>query len=112
MAEAADRIVIPGGVLGVLRERCSHRDAEGLFENLDIDSEVTEEAMNLCVEGGNRNAADQRERLPAAISASDDECVIEEVDRELESRALVMESPSCQPVDVDIERDVPPVVSR
>lgn len=104
VAEAADRVVIPGGVLGVLRERCRHRDAEGLFENLDIDSQVTKQAMNLCVEDGNRNAADQRERLPPAVSTSDDERVIAEVDRELESRALVVQSPRRQPVDVDVEK--------
>jgi len=112
VAEAADRVVIPGGVLGVLRERCRHRDAEGLFENLDIDSQVTKQAMNLCVEDGNRNAADQRERLPPAVSTSDDERVIAEVDRELESRALVVQSPRRQPVEVDVERGVPPVVPR
>ena len=112
VAEAADRVVIPGGVLGVLRERCLHRDAEGLFEDLDVDSEVAEQAMNLCVEGRDRNAAGQRERLRVAVSASDDERVVEEVDRELESRALVVEPPRRQPADVDVERDVPPVITR
>ena len=39
-AEASYRVVIPGGVLSVLREGCRHRDAERPFENFDIDPEV------------------------------------------------------------------------
>ena len=59
--EALDRVVIPGGVFCVLRERSLHRDAERLLEDLDVDCDFAEQAMHLCIEGRDGNSAVERE---------------------------------------------------
>jgi hypothetical protein len=83
-AETFDCARIPRRVLVVLPERGRHRHAEWLFPDRDIDSEILKRLMKTTVELGDRNAAIEIEGLATAVLSAHDQCVIDEVEIDLE----------------------------
>lgn len=105
-AEARNRVAVPGGVVHILRERRCHRDAERLLGDLNIDAELAEQGVEAGIEVRDRQPVAELERLGATVGRLDDDGVIDEVDRDLERRAAVMQLPRGEPSDIDIQRDV------
>jgi hypothetical protein len=64
------------------------------------------------VEVRDRHSAAELEGRRAAVAGLDDKRVIDEVERDLEGRIAVMQPSRREAADVDVERDVPPVVAR
>ena len=95
----------------VLRERSRHRHAEGLLAgSARRRRSRASAACSSLVERRDREAVGERERL-LGVGRLDDEPVADEVEADLEPGAVrPVQEPRRQPVDVDVERDVPPVV--
>ena len=68
--------------------------------------------MDAGVEVRDRHAAAELERRPAAVARADDQGVIDEVERDLERRAAMVQASRRETAHVHVQRDVPPVVAR
>ena len=68
--------------------------------------------MDAGIEVRDGQSAAELERPGATVGRPDDHGVIDEVDRDLERRAVVMQPPRRETSHVDVQRDVPPVVAR
>jgi len=99
-------------MLAVLGERRRHRHSERLLFDLDIDTEFAQYRMQLGVEVGDRDAVGKVERASATVVRANDQRVGDEVEVDLEGRVVVMQPPGRKAADVDIERSVPPVITR
>jgi hypothetical protein len=64
------------------------------------------------IEVRDRQSPAELEGLRATVSRPDDHGVVDEVDRDLERRVAMMQAPCRETADVDVQRDVPPVVAR
>ena len=104
------RFEVPRSVLHVLREGRVDRKSERLLPDLDVDAEPPEGGMQEGVEVGDARA--ELEAARATVGGADDERVVDEVERDVIGRLLLMETARGQAAHVDVERDVPPVVAR
>src|SRR5918999_2505013 len=96
----------------VLRERRGRREAEGLFPDLDIDAQPAQALVQADVEVGDRSSGLEAEGVRSTIGSPNNERVVDEVDDDLESRAAMVHAPRGETADVDVQRDVPPMVAR
>ena len=97
----------------ILRERCRRWHGVGLLEDWNVDLQPSERRVQLLVEVGDGEPVGKLERLHIASVGRDNKAVIDEVEVDLESDAVFcVHAPGRQATHVDIERDVPPVVSR
>jgi hypothetical protein len=110
-AEPFDRVAIPRRVLDVLGERRLHRQAERQLDDVDVDAELREQPVEAGVKVGDRHSAGEVEAPLATIGGADDEGVVNEVEGDVERRLPMVQAPRRQPTDIDVERDVPPVVA-
>ena len=111
-AESFDRVAIPRRVLDILGKRGLHRHAERQLDDVDVDAELREQPVEARVELGDRHSTGEIERPPATIGGTDNEGVVNEVEGDVERRSSMVQAPRRQPTDIDVERDVPPVVAR
>src|ERR671914_930515 len=96
----------------VLREGRGRREAERLFPDLDIDAQPAQAFVQADVEVGDRSSGFEAEGFRPTIGGPHDERVVDEVDDDLESRAAMVHAPRGETADVDVQRDVPPMVAR
>ena len=99
-------------MLVVGRERRGHRDAERHLADLDVDPEAAEHGVQAPVELRDVEPVVQAERLAAPAGGADHHGVVDEVERDVEAGAPVAERPGGESADIDVERDVPPMVVR
>src|SRR5919106_1720661 len=64
------------------------------------------------MEVGHRQSVPELKRSRATVGGLDDQGVIDEVDRDLERCAAMMQTPCREPANIDVQRDVPPMVAR
>ena len=111
--EALDRVSIVGGVLVVCRKWRGRLQPERQLADRDVDAEPKQDLVQLRVESRDGEPVDEGKRLHRAAVRADDEAVVDEVEVDLEGRAARrVQSASRQSADVDVERHVPPVISR
>jgi hypothetical protein len=94
------------------QDACRHRDAKRLLLDLDVDAELAEHFVDTGVEVRDRQPVSELEGPRAAVRGPDDQGVIEEVQGDLEGGVALMQPSGREPTNVDVERDVPPVVAR
>src|SRR5438067_5277971 len=111
--EALDGVPVVGRVLPVGGKRRRHRHPERRLADRDVDAEPRQERVQARVELGHREPVHEPERLDRAAARLDDETVLDEVESDLEARAvLVVHAPRRQPPHVHVQRNVPPVIPR
>ena len=111
--EALDCVGVVGDVFYVLRERCRRRDPVRRLSNRDVDAKVAERRVQPLVECSDGQVVDEGERFRLATARANDEPMIDEIEVDLVARPVRRVEPSrCEPTDVEVERNVPPVVSR
>ena len=68
--------------------------------------------MDAGIEVGDRHSAADVERLGATVAGAGNQGVVDEVDRDLEGRIAMVQAPGGEAAHVDVQRGVPPVVTR
>jgi hypothetical protein len=99
-------------MLGVLTKRALHGDPERFLLNRDVDPQLTKRVVEASVEAGDRQAARDRERMGATVPGLHDESIVEEIEHDLELGSLVVKTTRREAANVDVERRVPPMVTR
>ena len=108
--ETLDVVRLVARVLRVFSERRRHRHAERPLANRHVDAGASKELVELPVEFGDRQTVDECERLDLPTVVAHDEPMIDEVEVDTERDAVLVHAPGRQPANVDVQRDVPPVV--
>src|SRR5471032_3005196 len=108
--QALDLVRLIARVLAVFVKRRRHRHAKRLLADCNVDATTSEEVMKLAVEGGDRQPVCKRERLDLTAVGPYHKAVVDEVEVDAEGDASLVHPPRRQPTDVDVERDVPPVI--
>jgi hypothetical protein len=109
LPERARRIGIVVSVLIVLSERDSGVYLVGLAHDVCFDAEMAERRERLAIKLGDRSGR-QRHRLLTAVTVSDRQHVVDEVELHVEHRIPVWNAAGGQSPGTDVQRHLPPVI--
>jgi hypothetical protein len=88
------------------------RSHERLLLDRDVDAQLGQHLVNAGIEVRHRHSVGELEPLRASIRGANDKGVVDEIEADLEGRVAVMQAPRRQPPNIEVQRDVPPVVAR